>query len=548
MVIPTSAPSILIFELNRKILLYKILNTCLAKELRKEIIKLFGVNYVNEKNVENRNKKVDIEGEEPANESMPKNTSMETSKTSADSFLDSSIEDDESELSTEQNTETDNTLKLRTSSPTYDTQPQVKPSLTLTNDLIYEFFAPMINSFEITREISYCYEYALIDRSKYTIRFYLYTNCLILLIYNFGDVQAYLSSSSIRASSELTRQVYIDFYTNWFNKSLISLLKFKFGICSDEKCFKLSANKKEIKRLYLKWSEYFLNDQAFFVESIDQLVVNDDIKAKCKHFLDDLVAFLYNMDSILTDFDYLDEYFDRNRSSQSHGDKHGGGDMEFLNENEDEENLMSQLSGKSFEIEEFEKFFSDPTQINQFMLAYNSKLLYKYKKSASNVREKYVNNSFGFSIDSSSIFMLLLEAAEFLNYSVPPLVDTDKANVATNVESSYSSDSDSDRFESASGSKSESESSDLEEEEVLKVPRENSEKHGEDNLNLSMPNASFAETFMTPMSSSSNFFRENFEKDLNKLVLNTFLILTLCGLLINFLFFCLVKNKDRAHC
>jgi hypothetical protein len=502
MVIPTSAPSVLIFELNRKILLYKILNNSLAKELRKEIIKLFGVNYVKEKNVENRNKKTGAE-----NETKPEAKSMENSKASTDSFLDSSIEEEEEEndeSSTEDNTETDNTQKLRTSSPTTNT-PEAKASLTLTNDLIYEFFAPMINSFEITREINFIYEYALLDRNKYTIRFYLYTNCLILLVYNFGDV----NSGSIRASSEMTRQVYIDFYTNWFNKSLISLLKFKFGICSDEKCFRLSANKNEIKRLYLKWSEYFLSDQAYFVESIDQLVVNDDIKAKCKYFLDDLVGFLYNMDSILTEFDYLDETYEKlaNQNEDNHGD------MEFLNHDNEEHNLMSCLSGKSSEIEEFEKFFSDPTQINQFILAYNSKLLYKYRKSASNVREKYANNSIGFSIDSSSVFMLLLEAAEFLNYTATPLVDT---NVNTENADANDSSSDSDQFESASDNLSESDTSDLEDDEPKMQNQDNKKDNEDENMNVSMLNASLVESYMTPMSSNSNFFGENFEKELIK--------------------------------
>jgi hypothetical protein len=239
------------------------------------------------------------------------------------------------------------------------------------------------------------------------------------------------------------------------------------------------------------------------------------------------------MDSILSQFDYLDDSFDRRRKSDDDEDE--GGDMEFLNHDNDDDNLMNSLNSKSFEIEEFERFFSDPTQINQFMLTYNSKLLYKYRKSNKESSSSRNNNNSNFAIDSSSVFMLLLEAAEFLNYSAVPLVDADTSSLnlgdrtaAAGSPSSKakagtdeSSDSDNDRFESASDmsdsakSESEEESSDLEDGTDMVGRREGEEPPRvitiEDNLNMNM---SYMESFKTPMSTQMSFLNEKFEKEI----------------------------------
>ena len=510
MVMPTTAPSILIFDINRKFLLYKILNKNFAKQLREEIIKLFGVNYVNEKNQEqNKAENINNGGNLKEGEETKKKISSRDS-----SLLDSSIEEDNQQNSSaEDKTETDNTQK-RKSSPTPSIKNKAK--LTLTNDLIYEYFSPIVNSFEISKEIAYVYEYVLINRNKYTIRFCQYNNCLILLIYNLIDQQFYLNVNTTRKSSELTRQIYIDYYTNWFNKSLVSLLKFKFGICSNEKCFNLNK-KNEIKNLYTKWSEYFLNDQSYFVEAIDQLVINDDIKAKCRLFLDDLVEFFYNMESILSEFEYIEKKYGKLQNNENE-DEHG--DMEFMHDDLIE--TTKSAYARNLEVEEFENFFTDPTEINQFILAYNSKLLYKYKKSSSRDRQNVSRgSSSSFSIDSSSIFMLLLEASEFLNFTTEKLIDSSRSDdCKQNQNNKNLSESGDENFESVSDSPTPK--SLLEEDKAHLSQEETDEQDlkptNENNLlSFDLKNAaSFVESFKTPLS-HSNYLNENFKTDVGSL-------------------------------
>jgi hypothetical protein len=382
MIVPASAPSILIFEINKKFLLFKILDRKFTKQLKIEVTRLYGDEnfHQDEDNVQNLSTEFD---------------------------RDEIFHSEENGSSTEEvETEIENLYHKSSATPLS------RMKLKLTNDLIYQYFSPIINSFEISREINYLFEYIFIDRNKYIIRFYLHKNCLVLLIYDMNHQNFYQNSLNVASkfgSCELTRQIYIDFYTNWYNKSIISLLKFKFGICADEKCFNnqsLNNNRKEIHNLFLKWSELFQNDQSYFVEAIDQFVLNDDIKSKCKYFLDELIGFLYNVESIFNEFEFMDDKFKK--------DKHLDEKTETSDENFDS-NLRHL---KNLEItEEFEQFFSDPTQINQFILTYNNKLLFKYRKVGNKKTKVQDQNEQQLFIDSSSLYMLLLEAAEFLNYS-----------------------------------------------------------------------------------------------------------------------------------
>lgn len=510
MIVPKSAPSVLVFELSRKFLLYKILERELAKQLKFDIINSFGVNYVTEKNNqdERRSSKARKKGAE-ANKSTAKGRSVSSSSEKSDSVVDTSTEDEESHQldsnlarqDSADNTETDNTLNKVSS------RPSTPVKLALTNDLIYEYFSPIVNSFEISREINFQYETLQINRNRYFVRLYLYKNCLTLLIYDVDAQQASLSDSS---DTELTRQLYVDFYTNWFNKSLLSLIKFKFGICSDDKCFKSRQNKLELKNLYKKWSEYFLNDQSYFVESIDSLVVNDDIKSKCKHFLDELVGFLHNMESILSEFAHLDKRFSKESKTSDEDD----GDMEFMTDN-DEDKQSSSKSSKWYNIEEFEKFFNDPTHINQFILTYNGKLLYKYRRiNASNrINEKGSSNTFA--IDSSSVFMLLLEAAEFLKYTTPELYQSASSDHHQAADPSIIGQSSEDDFETASNSsdslsaKSVSSSSSSDEPPDESVSQEVKTSGNRTGLNSA---SSFMESFKSPIS-QSNYLYDNFETE-----------------------------------
>jgi len=288
--------SILIFEINKKILLYKILTDELLQLLKTEIVKNFGSNYVIEKNEQ---------------------------KTAADENDTSATEKEDNIDENKNETKANPEKKLNNNNA----------ELNLTNDLIYE---------------------------------YLYNNCLVMCILSNTT-----TSKLNKSDSELTRLVYAEYQTSWYCKSFISLIRYKFGICSDEKCF-TGLNQIDIKKLYQKWSYLHANDPVFYIEAIEQLQINEDIKIKCETFLNDLVQFLFKAETIMSEFDFMDEGL---RSSWITNDEiedsiYINNDIHFQNDEENQKNIR---------FNELEAFFTDLGQINQFIISCGSKLLFKFK-------------------------------------------------------------------------------------------------------------------------------------------------------------------------
>lgn len=127
------------------------------------------------------------------------------------------------------------------------------------SNLFYQYFSPLISSFEISKDINFVYEHVLLNNSQYILRFNPYKNCLILCFYDSNQFQFGYSHSTI------ARSVHNEFFTSWHCKSLVTLIKYKFGICYDEKCF---VNQGEIRRLILKWSNLFTQDHVSIFISI----------------------------------------------------------------------------------------------------------------------------------------------------------------------------------------------------------------------------------------------------------------------------------------
>lgn len=108
--------------------------------------------------------------------------------------------------------------------------------------------------------------------------------------------------------------------------------------------------------------------------------------------------------------------------NESMGTNASDEDFQFLGNDEDTPPPIPQASlNKNPEFDEF--FTADLSQINQFVFSYGGRLLYKTNLS----------------IDSSSLFMLLLESAHFLDYK-------------TKESDSDGEDYDEDAFKSASSS------------------------------------------------------------------------------------------------
>ena len=230
--------SILVFEITKKFLVFKILSKELYESLREDIVKNFGLNYVEEKN-------------QSANFRSNANDESSTHKA--------------------------------------DTNCEKKP-LVVTDDLIYEYLSTIVNSFEISKEIDYTYEYALFNKNSYIIRFMQFKNFLFICLNKLNQASKSLKSVN-NTNSDYAKLIYSEYFTGWQCKSLMSLIKLKFGICLDDKCFN-ELTKSELKSLYLKWSEFHSNEMVYFVEAIELLDVNEDVKIKCANFMDDLVNFL----------------------------------------------------------------------------------------------------------------------------------------------------------------------------------------------------------------------------------------------------------------
>jgi hypothetical protein len=373
--------SILIFEITKKFLVFKILSKELYESLSEDILKNFGLKYVEEKN-QSDNFRANINDESPNN---------------ADINLDK------------------------------------KPPV-VTDDLIYEYLSTIVNSFEISKEIDYTYEYALFNKNSYIIRFMQFKNFLFICLNRLNPASK--SSKSINTTnSDYAKLIYSEYYTGWHCKSLISLLKFKFGICLEDKCFN-DIMKNEIKNLYLKWNEFHSNEMVYFVEAIEILDVNEDVKVKCVNFMEDLVNFLGKLDIILSEFDFM-----KNNNDDQDDDSENDSENEDL-QFQIEENKNKKHEKEKFKYQELENYFNDFNQFNLFILTYGSKLLYKYQTNKESIDDNNnSSNSSTFAIDSSSMFMLLLEAANFLEY------DAKEDNSSRNNNSSEN-----DEFESFSNS------------------------------------------------------------------------------------------------
>lgn len=214
--------SVLVFEMSKKTLFYKILSRELKNHLRAEIWKNFGARYVKEKSEQSTE------------------------------FYSSPVPG------------SDETAPLHNNSTGSSAT-----NFNLTDDLIYEYFSVLVASYEISKELNYVYEYALFDRNKYIIRFQLYKNFLIMILFN-------MPGSGLATDMDLKNQLYVEFYSNWFLKSIISLFKYKFGISTDYRCFKDTAdeNVTEIKSLFSKWTHFYQTENVYFIEAIEKLEVN----------------------------------------------------------------------------------------------------------------------------------------------------------------------------------------------------------------------------------------------------------------------------------
>ena len=393
-----STSSILIFEMNKKFLLFKILTNELYDLLYAEVLKNYGDSCVEQKN-EPKHKKSKTNGQTNGIEVDQEDEDDEETEVECN---DNEV-DDEVESINNKNNKTDDNGSMTAEDDEANSKENEKNSKLknkkslLTDDLIYQYFSPLINSFEFSKEINYVYEYALFNKNQHIIRFNLYKNCLILCIQNSND-------NLLKTNSDLKKLIYSEYLSGWYCKSITSLLKYKFGICGDEKCFN-SSNQMEIRTLYSTWCNYYLTDVVYFLEAIEQLDVSDDIKLKCQAFLDEFVEFLAKTEEIMSEFDFMDESYDELRSNYD--------EFPFPNDESSASDSFAFVSKVKQKYEELENFFTDLTQIDQFILTYGGKLLYKYKTNHNDLNEK--NTVSSFSIDSSSLYMLLLEAANFLD-------------------------------------------------------------------------------------------------------------------------------------
>ena len=368
--------SILIFEKNKKFLLYKILNKDILKLLLNELDKEYG-----EENENNLRSSSAFEEKQEETTPLPPITV---------------------------------TKKVRHQ---------------LTDDFIYGYFAPIINSYEISKEMNFVYEYALFNENQYIIRFTLYDNCLLLCIYSSINSSYFYSSQSVQnilpqaslspECLELNKLIYNDYHTNWCSKSIISIIKYKFGICSDEKCFNEIDN--ELKNLFVKWSKLHSCDIIYFIESIEYLQINEETKLKCEAFVKEFIGYIKEQEQFNLELDFS-------------GGSRLARNQETSDEDEDMTNFPLQSikdEENSLQYDDIEDFFDDVSCINYYILSYGTKMLFKHDanlEEASNSDFDLINKASNALssqsiqvLDSSSLFMILLESATFLNYTVQDL-------------------------------------------------------------------------------------------------------------------------------
>jgi hypothetical protein len=146
------------------------------------------------------------------------------------------------------------------------------------------------------------------------------------------------------------------------------------------------------------------------------LEVNDDLKLKCESFIKDFVKFLDSAESVMGELDYIEENILKMPDEDNFA-------FQFqASTGDEEEDDTEQKSHNKFKFTQLESFFTDLKLIDQFILSYGNKLLHKSKarpfpplESADPTDQEDTNRS-KFALDSSSTFMLLLEATDFIEY------------------------------------------------------------------------------------------------------------------------------------
>lgn len=109
--------------------------------------------------------------------------------------------------------------------------------------------------------------------------------------------------------------------------------------------------------------------KAYFLETIEQLDINEDIRVKCESFMMELVEFLSSRELVMGQLDDIDKNILKVPDEEN--------DM-FL------PNHTHEFHSQKSKFIELEKFFTDLQSIDQFVLSYGSKLLHIYTSKKSN--------------------------------------------------------------------------------------------------------------------------------------------------------------------
>lgn len=150
-------------------------------------------------------------------------------------------------------------------------------------NLLFQYFTTLVASFGICKSTNHLLETVFLDKKNYLFRLCSYQNFLIIVSVNsdsFGKIEHDLNPNK----SEMRTEIYFEFYTNWLIKSFVSLLRYKFGICTSEDQKMLS----EIRSVFCSWCDLYLNDHLFYVEAIEKLDLNDDTKKSCLNMINEL--------------------------------------------------------------------------------------------------------------------------------------------------------------------------------------------------------------------------------------------------------------------
>lgn len=233
----------------------------------------------------------------------------------------------------------------------------------LNSDFLNSYFSPLVSSFEISREIDYLYEILSFNAYKSTIRYNLYENCLILCIFESENV----TNSKVNCLLN-------DYQTSWEFKCIVSLIRYKCSICTID-----SIDTNLIESMFKQWLKLNNNQIINFFEAIEFLIINDETKLRAELFIKEFFKFLNQKED-----QYLTE-------------------LEYQIDNDD----LSIYTHSQTEIDEFLK---DSHQITHGLLTYEDKVILKHRCDPTRNDD----------IDSSSLFMLLLEASYFVGSQAKP--------------------------------------------------------------------------------------------------------------------------------